>query len=264
MKSDRPKVLHELAGCSLLAHVVHTAGAVAADRIVVVTGHGAEQVEAAVRAPNLQFVRQAPQLGTGHAVQQAAPQLHGDGVTLILNGDTPLIEAATLRALVDACAGDKLALLTVTLVDATGYGRIVRHTDARGHSTVQAIVEHKDATPEQRAISEVYTGAMAAPTALLKRWLARLDNRNAQGEYYLTDVVAFAVADNVPVVAAQPRRASEVLGVNSPQQLAELERLCQRDQADALMSAGVRLADPARIDVRGHLQCGVDVSIDVN
>ena len=264
MKSDRPKVLHELAGRSLLEHVLHTAGAVAADRIVVVTGHGAEQVEAAVRAPNLQFVRQAPQLGTGHAVQQAAPQLHGDGITLILNGDTPLIEAATLRALVDACAGDKLALLTVTLADATGYGRILRRTAADGNSTVQAIVEHKDATPEQRAISEVYTGAMAAPTALLKRWLARLDNRNAQGEYYLTDVVAFAVADGVPVVAAQPRRASEVLGVNSPQQLAELERLCQRDQADALMNAGVRLADPARIDVRGSLQCGIDVSIDVN
>ena len=264
MKSDRPKVLHELAGRSLLEHVLHTAGAVAADRIVVVTGHGAEQVEAAVRAPNLQFVRQSPQQGTGHAVQQAAPQLHEDGVTLILNGDTPLIEAATLRALVDACAGDKLALLTVTLTDATGYGRILRRTAADGTSTVQAIVEHKDATPEQRAIAEVYTGAMAAPTALLKRWLARLDNRNAQGEYYLTDVVAFAVADGVPVVAAQPQRASEVLGVNSPQQLAELERLCQRDQADALMRAGVRLADPARIDVRGSLQCGVDVSIDVN
>lgn len=264
MKSDRPKVLHELAGLSLLEHVLHTAGEVAADRIVVVTGHGAEQVESAVRAPNLQFVRQNPQLGTGHAVQQAAPQLHEDGITLILNGDTPLIEAATLRALVDACAGDQLALLTVTLADATGYGRILRRTAADGSSTVLAIVEHKDATPEQRAINEVYTGAMAAPTARLKAWLARLDNRNAQGEYYLTDVVAFAVADGVPVVAAQPQRASEVLGVNSPQQLAELERLCQRDRAEALMNAGVRLADPARIDVRGTLRCGTDVSIDVN
>ena len=264
MKSDRPKVLHPLAGRSLLEHVLHTAVEVAADRIVVVTGHGAEQVEAAVRAPQLQFVRQMPQLGTGHAIQQAAPLLHGDGVTLILNGDTPLIEAATLRALVDACGGDQLALLTVDLADPTGYGRIVRRSDAVGASTVQAIVEHKDATPEQRAITEVYTGAMAVPTAQLRRWLARLDNRNAQGEYYLTDVVAFAVADGVPVVAAQPRRASEVLGVNSPQQLAELERLCQRDRADVLMSAGVRLADPARLDVRGHLQCGTDVAIDVN
>ncbi len=264
MKSDRPKVLHPLAGRSLLAHVLHTAGGVNADRIVVVTGHGADQVEATVSAPRLQFVRQMPQLGTGHAVQQAVPQLHDEGVTLILNGDTPLTEAATLRALVAACGGDKLALLTVTLGDATGYGRIVRSTSETGVSTVQAIVEHKDATPAQRLITEVYTGAMAAPTALLKRWLARLDNHNAQGEYYLTDVVAFAVADGVPVTAAQPRRASEVLGVNSPRQLAELERLYQRDQADALLDAGVRLADPARLDVRGSLHCGVDVAIDVN
>jgi bifunctional UDP-N-acetylglucosamine pyrophosphorylase/glucosamine-1-phosphate N-acetyltransferase len=264
MKSERPKVLHALAGRSLLEHVLRTAAELAADRIVVVTGHGAEQVESAVRAPQLQFVRQMPQLGTGHAVQQAAPLLHADGVTLILNGDTPLIEAATLRALVDACGGDNLALLTVDLADPTGYGRIVRRTDTSGASSVQAIVEHKDATPEQRAIAEVYTGAMAVSTAQLQRWLARLDNRNAQGEYYLTDVVAFAVADGVPVVAAQPRRALEVLGVNSPQQLAELERLCQREGADALMSAGVRLADPARLDVRGSLQCGTDVAIDVN
>ena len=264
MKSDRPKVLHALAGRSLLEHVLLTAVEVAADRIVVVTGHGAEQVEAAVRAPQLQFVRQAPQLGTGHAVQQAAPLLHAEGITLILNGDTPLIEAATLRALIEACAGERLALLTVHLADPTGYGRILRHTDGSGATRVQAIVEHKDASAEQRAITEVYTGAMAVPTAQLRRWLARFDNSNAQGEYYLTDVVAFAVADGVPVVAAQPRRASEVLGVNSPQQLAELERLCQRDQADALMIAGVRLADPARIDVRGSLQCGTDVAIDVN
>ncbi len=263
MKSDRPKVLHPLAGRSLLEHVLRTAALVAADRIVVVTGHGAEQVEAAVRAPQLKFVRQSPQHGTGHAVQQAAPLLHAEGITLILNGDTPLIEAATLRALVEACGGARLALLTVDLSDPSGYGRIVRRPgDAQ--ATIEAIVEHKDATPEQRAITEVYTGAMAVPTAQLQRWLARLDNRNAQGEYYLTDVVAFAVADAVPVVAAQPRRASEVLGVNSPQQLAELERICQIDQAEALMSAGVRLADPARLDVRGVLQCGVDVAIDVN
>lgn len=264
MKSDRPKVLHSLAGRSLLEHVLRAAIEVSADRIVVVTGHGAEQVEAAVRAPQLQFVRQMPQLGTGHAVQQAAPRLHPDGTTLILNGDTPLIEAATLRALVEACGGERLALLTVDLADPTGYGRIVRRTEVSGRSTIVAIVEHKDATPQERAIAEVYTGAMAVPTAQLQRWLARLDNRNAQGEYYLTDVVAFAVADGVPVVAAQPRRASEVLGVNSPQQLAELERICQRDQADALMTAGVRLADPARLDVRGDLRCGVDVAIDVN
>ncbi len=265
MKSDRPKVLHPLAGLSLLQHVLKPVGELNAARIIVVTGHGADQVEASLPDPKPAFVRQMPQLGTGHAVQQAAPLLHDDGITLILNGDTPLIEAATLRALVEACGGTNLALLTVSLIDASGYGRIVRTAATAGlPSTITAIVEHKDATPEQRAIHEVYTGAMAAPTSQLKHWLARLDNRNAQGEYYLTDVVAHAVADGVTVVAAQPRRATEVLGVNSPQQLATLERLLQRDRADALMDAGVRLADPARLDVRGELQCGTDVAIDVN
>ena len=261
MKSDRPKVLHPLAGLSLLQHVLKPVGELNAARIIVVTGHGADQVEASLPDPKPSFVRQLPQLGTGLAVQQAAPLLHDDGITLILNGDTPLIEAATLRALLEACNGTNLALLTVNLEDASGYGRIVRSADS---SHITAIVEHKDATPEQRAIHEVYTGAMAAPTARLKHWLARLDNHNAQGEYYLTDVVACAVAEGVPVVAAQPRRVTEVLGVNSPQQLATLERLLQRDRADALMDAGVRLADPARLDVRGELQCGTDVSIDVN
>lgn len=266
MKSDRPKVLHPLAGVSLLQHVLASVSAVHAERIIVVTGHGADAVEASLPAPRPQFVRQMPQLGTGHAVQQAAPLLHDDGITLILNGDTPLIEAATLRALIEACGGTNLALLTVDLEDPSGYGRIVRAapTPCDPDPGITAIVEHKDAAPEQRAINEVYTGAMAAPTARLKSWLARLDNRNAQGEYYLTDVVALAVADGVPVVAAQPRRTTEVLGVNSPQQLATLERLLQRDRADALMDAGVRLADPARLDVRGQLQCGTDVAIDVN
>jgi bifunctional UDP-N-acetylglucosamine pyrophosphorylase/glucosamine-1-phosphate N-acetyltransferase len=266
MKSDRPKVLHPLAGLSLLQHVLKPVGELNAARVIVVTGHGADQVEASLPDPKPQFVRQMPQLGTGHAVQQAAPLLHDDGITLILNGDTPLIEAATLRALVEACGGTNLALLTVNLIDASGYGRIVRAapTPCDPEPGITAIVEHKDATLEQRAIHEVYTGAMAAPTAQLKQWLARLDKRNAQGEYYLTDVVAFAVADGVTVVAAQPRRATEVLGVNSPQQLATLERLLQRDRADALMDAGVRLADPARLDVRGELQCGTDVAIDVN
>lgn len=265
MKSDRPKVLHPLAGLSILQHVLKPVGELNAARVIVVTGHGADQVEGSLPDPKPAFVRQMPQLGTGHAVQQAAPLLHDDGITLILNGDTPLIEAATLRALVEACGGTNLALLAVNLIDASGYGRIVRTAATAGLlSTITAIVEHKDATPEQRAIHEVYTGAMAAPTAQLKQWLTRLDKRNAQGEYYLTDVVAHAVADGVTVVAAQPRRATEVLGVNSPQQLAALERLLQRDRADALMDAGVRLADPARLDVRGELQCGTDVAIDVN
>jgi bifunctional UDP-N-acetylglucosamine pyrophosphorylase/glucosamine-1-phosphate N-acetyltransferase len=258
MKSRLPKVLHTLAGRSLLQHVLQTAASLGADRIITITGHGAEQVEAAVQAPKLQFVRQMPQLGTGHAVQQAVPALHAEGTTLILNGDVPLITAATARALVDACAGSKLALLTIELADPSGYGRIVRQGDA-----VRAIVEHKDASAEQRQIREIYTGIMAVPTAALKRWLAGLKNDNAQGEYYLTDIVAMAVADGTPVVAAQPVSEAEVLGVNSPAQLADLERRLQRMLADRFMEAGVRLADPARFDVRGELQCGSDVEIDV-
>jgi bifunctional UDP-N-acetylglucosamine pyrophosphorylase/glucosamine-1-phosphate N-acetyltransferase len=258
MKSALPKVLHRLAGRSLLQHVLQTAGSLGADRIVAVTGHGADAVEAAVSAPNLQFVRQVPQLGTGHAVQQAVPLLHHAGTTLILNGDVPLIEAATLRALLQACGGKALALLSIELPDATGYGRIVRRGPA-----VEAIVEHKDASPEQRAIREVYTGVMAAPSAALERWLAALKNDNAQGEYYLTDVVALAVAEGAPVVAVPAPSDIEVLGINSPAQLADLERRFQRRQAEALMDAGVRLADPARLDVRGELRCGSDVEIDI-
>jgi len=258
MKSALPKVLHRLAGRSLLQHVLDTGAELGADRIVAVTGHGAALVEAAVAAPNLHFVRQEPQLGTGHAVQQAAPLLHDEGTTLILNGDVPLIRAATLRALLAACGGERLALLTVVLPDPHGYGRIVREAGA-----VRGIVEHKDADPEQHAIDEVYTGVMAAPTRLLKRWLAALTNDNAQGEYYLTDVVALAVAGGVPVVAAPAPTETEVLGVNSPVQLADLERRYQGARALALMESGVRLADPARLDVRGELTCGGDVEIDV-
>ncbi|MDE2092426.1 MAG: bifunctional UDP-N-acetylglucosamine diphosphorylase/glucosamine-1-phosphate N-acetyltransferase GlmU [Burkholderiales bacterium] len=268
MKSALPKVLHRLAGRSLLQHVLQTAAGLGAQRIVTITGHGAEQVEAAVHAPHLHFVRQMPQLGTGHAVQQAAPLLHDEGTTLILNGDVPLIEATTARALVEACDGARLALLTVDLADPSGYGRILRGDPAGRGATeggrVHGIREHQDASAAERAIREVYTGAMAAPTAQLKRWLAALRNDNRQGEYYLTDVVAMAVAEGVPVVTAQPASETEVLGVNSPVQLAELERRFQRRQAEALMEAGVRLADPARFDLRGTLRCGADVEIDVN
>ena len=268
MKSELPKVLHKLAGRSLLQHVLETTAGLGADGIVVVTGHGAEAVETSVQAPNLRFVRQSPQLGTGHAALQAAPLLHDSGTTLILNGDVPLIEAATARALIASCAGARLALLTITLDDPTGYGRVVRG-DPAGRSAheggrVHGIVEHKDATPMQRHINEVYTGVMAAPTAHLKRWLAALTCDNAQGEYYLTDIVAMAVAEGVPVTATAAASDTEVLGVNSPVQLADLERRFQRAQATALMDAGVRLADPARLDVRGELRCGTDVEIDVN
>ncbi|KGM40872.1 glucosamine-1-phosphate N-acetyltransferase [Aquabacterium sp. NJ1] len=265
MKSARPKVLHKLAGRPMLSHVISTTSSLKAALEVVITGHGAEQVESSMKAAfadaPLKFVRQEPQLGTGHAVQQAVPVLPDEGITLILNGDTPLIEAATAQALVDACAGEKLALLTINLDDPTGYGRIVR--DGWGEQ-VLAIVEHKDATETQRALKEVYTGMMAAPTRLLKGWLSRLNNNNAQGEYYLTDVVAMAREDGVGVVAAQPRDEVEVLGVNSPAQLADLERRFQAVQAGKLMEQGVRLADPARFDLRGTLQCGSDVDIDVN
>jgi len=260
MRSALPKVLHKLAGRPLLRHVLDSAAALQAERTLVITGHGADAVEAALATDAVQCVRQMPQLGTGHAVQQAVPALSdAAGTTLILNGDTPLIATATAHALAAACDGQHLALLTVTLADATGYGRIVRSGDS-----VQAIVEHKDASEAQRQIREVYTGMMAAPTALLKRWVMALSNDNAQQEFYLTDIVAMAVAEGVQVVTASAADETEVLGVNSPLQLADLERRLQKRQAEALLEAGVRLADPARFDQRGTLHCGSDVEIDVN
>ncbi len=264
MKSRLPKVLHKLAGRPMVFHVADTVAGLGARTLVVVTGHGAEAVEAALAAPGRGalapvFARQEPQLGTGHAVQQAVPLLPDDGTVLVLNGDVPLIEADTLRDLV-ARAESGLALLTIALDDPTGYGRIVR--DAGG--AVRGIVEHKDANEAQRAIRETYTGVMAAPAARLKQWLSRLTNDNAQQEYYLTDVVALAVADGVPVAGVPTADAVQVAGVNSPAQLAALERAFQAKQALRLMEgSGVRLADPARFDVRGTLECGQDVEIDV-
>jgi len=259
MKSERPKVLHPLAGRSLLDHVRNAVAPLAADRVLVIVGHKAELVQASIQDSGARCVVQAPQLGTGHAVQQAVPHLPDGGTTLILNGDVPLITTDTARALVDACSGKALALLTVMLDDPKGYGRIVRDGAA-----VQAIVEHKDATEAQKQIREGYTGMMAAPTAWLKRAVMAIDNQNAQKEYYLTDLVAMAVRDGVPVVATRAHDETEVLGVNSPLQLAELERRFQRREAERLMEeCGVRLADPDRFDVRGTLDCGADVSIDV-
>ncbi|MEO6362625.1 MAG: bifunctional UDP-N-acetylglucosamine diphosphorylase/glucosamine-1-phosphate N-acetyltransferase GlmU [Caldimonas sp.] len=263
MRSQRPKVLHRLAGRPLLQHVLEATAALGAGRTIVVTGHGASEVEREIAAaPGLAFVRQEPQHGTGHAVQQAAPLLGSDeGTTLVLNGDVPLIEPATLRALVDACAGRQLALLTVRLAEPAGYGRIVRRGDAE--ASIAAIVEEKDASVEQRAIDEIYTGALAAPTGALKRWLAALRNDNAAGEYYLTDIVALAVGEGQTVAGVGAGSDTEVLGVNSPAQLADLERRHQRATAARLMADGVRLADPARFDLRGELVCGSDVEIDV-
>ncbi|MES2912564.1 MAG: bifunctional UDP-N-acetylglucosamine diphosphorylase/glucosamine-1-phosphate N-acetyltransferase GlmU [Pseudomonadota bacterium] len=270
MKSGLPKVLHRLGGMALLAHVIRCAEQMSARKAVVITGHGATEVEAAcARMASAasgvvpEFARQEPQLGTGHAVQQAVPLLADDGVTLVLSGDVPLTEAATLQALINECDGQRLALLTLAMPDPTGYGRIVR-AGAQASAQVRAIVEHKDASDEQRKITEIYSGIMAVPTRLLRQWLARLDNKNAQNEYYLTDIVKFAVADGVAVVAHQITDAAQVAGINSPVQLAELERVYQQRRATALMEQGVRLADPARFDVRGELVCGADVEIDVN
>ncbi|WP_257625035.1 bifunctional UDP-N-acetylglucosamine diphosphorylase/glucosamine-1-phosphate N-acetyltransferase GlmU [Variovorax boronicumulans] len=265
MKSTRPKVLHRLGGRALVARVLDTAARIGARHVVVVTGHGAEAVEAAIGADFTdmapRFARQMPQLGTGHAVQQAMPCLPDDGIVLVLSGDVPLIGEPALQALVAASAGERLALLTIEFDDPTGYGRILRAPDS---GQVLAIVEQKDASEAQRAVREIYSGIMAVPARLLKPWLARLDNRNAQGEYYLTDIVGFATADGVPVVAHRIDDAAQVAGINSPAQLAALERVLQSRHADALMTAGVRLADPARFDLRGTLECGGDVEIDVN
>ena len=258
MRSARPKVLHRLAGRHLLQHVLDAAAGLGATRTIVVTGHGAAEVEQATAAPGFAFVRQEPQLGTGHALQQAVPLLDDAGTTLVLNGDVPLIEVESLQRLVAAAGRDKLALLTVVVADPKGYGRVVRQGGA-----IVAIVEDKDASPEQRAIAEIYTGVMAAPTAALKRWLAALGNDNAAAEYYLTDVVGLAVAAGTPVVGAAATGETEVLGVNSAAQLADLERRFQRRAAERLMNEGVRLADPARFDLRGTLRCGSDVEIDV-
>jgi bifunctional UDP-N-acetylglucosamine pyrophosphorylase/glucosamine-1-phosphate N-acetyltransferase len=263
MKSRLPKVLQRLAGVPLVQHVLNTAAQLNARSAVVITGHGADQVEPLVLAPGqllaVQCVRQEPQLGTGHAVQQAVPVLADDGVVVVLSGDVPLTQAGTLQALIDQCGGQQLALLTIDMANPTGYGRIVREG-----AQVQAIVEHKDASDVQRQINEVYSGIMAVPARLLKIWLARLDNQNAQGEYYLTDVVKFAVADGVPVVAHKIADALQVAGINSPVQLAELECAHQHRLAIQFMEQGVRLKDPARFDVRGQLVCAQDVEIDVN
>ena len=258
MHSDLPKVLHPLAGRPLLAHVVASARSLEPGVICIVYGHGGERVREALDQPDLIWARQEPQLGTGHALLQALPHLEPKVPTLVLYGDVPLTRAQTLRDLVSA-AGKGVALLTIALDDPHGYGRVVR---SRGK--IRRIVEEKDATAAERALREINTGIMVLPTARLKAWLAGLRNKNAQQEYYLTDVVAAAVADKVSVSSAHPAAAWETLGVNSKAQLAELERVFQRQTAAVLMQDGVTLADPARIDVRGSLACGRDVAIDVN
>ncbi len=258
MYSKLPKVLHPLAGKALAQHVIDTARGLQPQKLVVVYGHGGDVVRQTLSAPDIHWAEQAQQLGTGHAVAQAVPQLTESDVTLVLYGDVPLTQAETLKRLLLA-AKDGLAILTVNLPDPSGYGRIVRN--AAG--AVQCIVEEKDANAEQKQICEVNTGIMAMPTARLREWLGLLRNDNAQGEYYLTDIVALAVAEGLPIKTAQPLGEWEVLGVNSKVQLAELERQHQRNLAKQLLVAGVRLADPERIDIRGQLSHGQDVAIDV-
>ncbi len=259
MHSDLPKVLHPIAGKPMLAHVLDTARSLGASRIVVVIGHGGEHVREMLAATDFIWVRQEPQLGTGHAVLQAMPHLDAAADTLVLYGDVPLTRRDTLKRLIDAAgASGRLALLTAHLANPHGYGRIVRVAGA-----IRRIVEEKDADDAEKAIGEINTGILVAPTEALQRWLPALSNRNAQGEYYLTDIVAQAVADNLPVVAVHPTHNWETEGINSKVQLAALERIHQRNTADRLLDAGVTLADPARIDVRGDLRCGRDVMIDV-
>jgi len=259
MRSVLPKVLQPLAGKPLLAHVLATARGLGAQSLCVVYGHGGEAVRAALDAPDLTWALQAEQLGTGHAVQQAVPHLPETGPVLVLYGDVPLISGDTLKRLVDAAGPQGFSLLTVDLEDPSGYGRIVR--DAAGR--VLRIVEHKDADAAIRAIREVNTGILCCPAERLRNWLSRLTNQNSQGEYYLTDVIGLAVDDGVTVQTAQPAHEWETLGVNDKLQLAALERTYQLEQARLLMTAGVTLLDPARIDVRGELVCGRDVQIDV-
>ena len=262
MQSNKPKVMHTIAGRPMLAHVLGSAQALDPDEIVVVVGHGAELVQKAFEGtPKIGFALQLPQLGTGHAVLQSVPLLKEDGkddVTLVLYGDVPLVQPETLRALL-AARGKGIAVLTEILDDPAGYGRIVRDADGK----VCAIVEHKDATEERRAIQEVNTGIIAAPTTALKAWLNRLTDNNAQGEYYLTDIIGMAVADGLGVEVAHPGAHYETLGVNSRAQQAELERLWQGELARRQLEAGTTLADPARFDLRGKLTCGHDVFIDV-
>ena len=258
MQSDLPKVLHALAGKPLLSHVIDTARQLSPSRCCVVYGHGGDKVPTQLAADDLQFVLQEPQLGTGHAVMQAVSKLNEDQPTLVLYGDVPLTSVVTLRALTEKAGKDKLAILTIAMDDPTGYGRIVRE-----QNKIVRIVEQKDATDLERQIREVNTGILVAPTRQLKDWLARLSNHNAQGEYYLTDIIALAVKDNVVIESTQPNHAWETLGVNSKVQLAELERIHQLNLAQQLLEQGVTLADPARIDIRGELHCARDVSIDV-
>ena len=259
MRSQLPKVLQPLAGHPLLGHVIDTAQKIKADNIITIYGHGGDRVQAVFADQKITWVEQAEQLGTGHAVKVTLPVLPQDGISLILSGDVPCISQTTLQNLLDTTQDKGIGLVTLTLCDATGYGRIVRN-----NGQIQAIVEHKDASDEQRQIKEINTGIYAVSNAKLHEWLPKLSNNNAQGEYYLTDIVAMALADGMTVASVEPEQAFEVEGVNDRLQLAALERQYQADQAKKLMQQGVHIIDPSRFDLRGTLKVGQDVRIDIN
>ncbi|WP_088329392.1 bifunctional UDP-N-acetylglucosamine diphosphorylase/glucosamine-1-phosphate N-acetyltransferase GlmU [Lacimicrobium sp. SS2-24] len=259
MKSSLPKVLHPIGHKPMVQHIIDTVTALGSDTIHLVYGHGGEQLQQALSHNTLNWCLQAEQLGTGHAVQQAAGQIKDDEDVLILVGDAPLIKVSTLQTLLDVKQHADLALLTVELDDPTGMGRIIRDGDQ-----VKAIVEHKDATEAQRQITEINTGMMIMSGKNLKRWLANLSDDNAQGEYYLTDVIAMAAEEGKTIKAAHPTSAVEVEGINNRKQLAAIERAYQHGKAEELMMQGVTLRDPARFDLRGNLETGEDVVIDVN
>lgn len=259
MRSNLPKVLQPLAGRPLLGHVIDTAKKLQADHIITIYGHGGTLVQNAFAHEQVQWVEQAEQLGTGHAVKVTLPVLPREGVSLILSGDVPCITEQTLQKLLDVSRETQIGLVTLTLADATGYGRIVRE-----NGKIQAIVEHKDASEAQRQIQEINTGIYCVSNAKLHEWLPKLSNNNAQGEYYLTDIVAMAIADGLEVASVEPQLAFEVEGVNDRVQLAALEREFQNFQAKQLMQQGVHLIDPTRFDLRGNLTAGKDVRIDIN
>ncbi|MDD2946016.1 MAG: bifunctional UDP-N-acetylglucosamine diphosphorylase/glucosamine-1-phosphate N-acetyltransferase GlmU [Acinetobacter sp.] len=259
MRSSLPKVLQPLAGRPLLGHVIETARKLNAKNIITIFGHGGNLVQQAFAQENVQWVEQAEQLGTGHAVKVTLPVLPTDGVSLILSGDVPCISQETLEKLLAVSRETGIGLVTLTLADATGYGRIVRE-----NNKIQAIVEHKDANDAQRQIKEINTGIYCVSNAKLHQWLPKLSNNNAQGEYYLTDIVAMAIADGLEVASVEPERAFEVEGVNDRVQLAALEREFQAYQAKLLMQQGVHIIDPSRFDLRGNLTVGQDVRIDIN
>lgn len=259
MRSNLPKVLQPLAGRPLLGHVIDTAKKLQADHIITIYGHGGTLVQNAFAHEQVQWVEQAEQLGTGHAVKVTLPVLPHEGVSLILSGDVPCITEQTLQKLLDVSRETQIGLVTLTLADATGYGRIVRE-----NGKIQAIVEHKDASEAQRQIQEINTGIYCVSNAKLHEWLPKLSNNNAQGEYYLTDIVAMAIADGLEVASVEPALAFEVEGVNDRVQLAALEREFQNFQAKQLMQQGVHLIDPTRFDLRGNLTVGKDVRIDIN